>query len=153
MPTDLHATLDGNDQRSIAQRMFDGAEAESELEVQLYEAGLKDFDRLGWDWYDCSLEIYGVPADFRLPEDMQRICHAAGFAKVYVNHVDKWETHYDWKHDAPFTVSKGWRVSYPHKRNDGSKDIWVEAHIPGWPQEWFASGYVKVKEWLKSLQP
>lgn len=132
---------------TIAERMFDGSHAEGELETQLYEAGLKDFERLGCDWYDCSLEIYGVPPEFRLSEEMQRICHAAGFAKVYVNHTDKWETHYNFSEE--FKTSWGWRVSYPHKRGD--KDgIWVEAPVPGWPVDWFTSGYAKVKKWLTS---
>lgn len=138
---------DRDNSKRLARMMFDGSGAEAELEARLYDAGMTEFDRLGWDEYDCSLEIYGVPAEFRLTEDMQRICHDAGFATVFVNHVDKWETHYNFRGEE-FKLSKGWRVSYPHKRNDGSKDIWVEGIIPNWPSEWFKTGYVKVKKWL-----
>ncbi len=134
--------------RTIAERLFDSSSARAELEDQLEETGV-EFTKIGWDWYDNSLEIYGVPDEARLSEAQQRICHAAGFSKVYVNHAgkDRWETHYGFK-GAEFKVSKGWRVSYPHKRDDGSKDIWVEEHIAGWPAEWFKTGYVKIKQWL-----
>lgn len=134
-------------QSSLAERIFDGFGAESELETQLYEAGMTEFERLGHDWYDCSLEIYGAPPAFRLSEEMQRICFDAGFAKVYVNHTDKWETHYNFGKE--FKMAWGWRVSYPHKRGD-TAGIWVEAPVPGSPVEWFKTGYAKVKEWLTS---
>ena len=129
---------------SIAERMFAGSDAESELDVQLYEAGVQ-WERSGFDWYDCSLELYGVPPDYRLSADVQRIIHAAGFAKVYVNHEDKWETHYSWPVGA-FKEAKGWRVSYPHKRNDGTTGIWVEDFLPSWPKEWFDTGYALIKK-------
>jgi len=138
------ATLDGmTKQRSIAQRLFDSSRAEGDLEEQLIDAGV-EFSRLGWDWYDCSLEIHGVPAGLRLSAAAQGVVHAAGFAKVYVNHEDGWETHYSFR--APeFAEAKGWRVSYPHRRNDGNKSIWVEEFIAGWPKEWFDTGYVVIK--------
>lgn len=135
-------------ERSLAERIFDGGEAESELSVQLYEAGVP-FENIGWDWYDCSLELRGIPPEYRLPEEVQRIVHKAGFGTCYVNHKDKWETHYHFDPRGEFAISTGWRVSYPHKRNDGSKDIWVESQVPSWPSEWFSSGYAKVKEWLR----
>lgn len=129
--------------QSIAARIFDADEARSELETQLEEAGAL-FERITWDWYDCSLELKDVPVDYRLSTEVQRVIQAAGFAKVYVNHLDKWETHYSWKRDE-FEEAKGWRVSYPHRRGDGEKGIWVEEHISGWPQEWFDTGYVLIK--------
>lgn len=129
---------------SISERIFDGGDARWELEAQLEKAGAL-FERLGYDEYDCSVELYDVPPDHRLSEAAQRVIHAAGFAKAYVNHADKWETHYSYKHGEPFAESKGWRVNYPHKRGDDQKGIWVEQHIPGWPQEWFDTGYVIIK--------
>lgn len=125
--------------------MFDGAYARSELESQLCDAGFGEFTRLGWDWYDCSVEIYEVPPNARMPVEAQRVIHAAGFMKAYVNHEDKWETHYSFKPGDEFTEAKGWRVSYPHKRGKEEKGIWVEEHIAGWPQEWFDTGYVLIK--------
>lgn len=129
---------------SIAERIFDGGFAESELEASINEV---PYEKLGCDDYDCSLELYGVPVDYRLTEPVQRIIKEAGFVKVYVNHVDKWETHYTWGHpDKPFSPVEGWRVSYPHKRGPEEKGIWVEKVIPTWPDKWFDTGYVLVKK-------
>ena len=133
-----------NPEISLAERLFAGAFAESELEEKLSDAGVT-FERLGWDHYDCSVEIYGVPAAYRLPEEAQRVIHAAGFVKAYINHEDKWETHYDFKPREKFEPSKGWRVSYPHKRGEDERGIWVEEFIPGWPKDWFDTGYVLIK--------
>ena len=127
---------------TIADRMFDGSEAQGDLETKLLKAGAL-FERLGSDWYDCSVELYGVPATHRLSIEAQRVIHAAGFAKAYVNHEDKWETHYSFKPE--FAESKGWRVSYPHKRGKAEKGIWVEEFISDWPQDWFDTGYVLIK--------
>lgn len=129
---------------TIAARIFDGAEAQFELDRQLEAAGAV-FERTTWDDYDNSLELKDVPPEHRLSVEAQRVIHAAGFTKVYVNHVDKWETHYGWKYGEEFAESKGWRVSYPHKRGPEEKGIWVEAFIEGWPKDWFDSGYVLIK--------
>jgi hypothetical protein len=129
---------------ALAERLFDGGDAETELIEALQTAGVP-FERLGWDWYDISLELHGVPADYRLSEAAQRVVHEAGFAKVYVNHEDKWETHYSFHAGGPFEASKGWRVSYPHKRGESGPGIWVEADVPSWPREWFTSGYAVVR--------
>ena len=80
---------------------------ESKFEEALSDSGL-EFEKLGWDYYDASLEIYDVPNDARLSEAQQKIIWDAGFGKVYVNHLDKWETHYSWKTDA-FQAVRGWR--------------------------------------------
>jgi hypothetical protein len=127
---------------TIAERLFDNSRAENELEDMLCEAGV-EFERLGWDSYDVSLEIHGVPPESRLSDDIQRMIHGAGFGKVYVNHTDKWETHYSWPL-GEFIPVKGWRVSYPHKRGEGESGIWVEEQVSGWPKEWFESGYCRV---------
>lgn len=133
---------------SIADRLFDSRNAESELEDALSEAGCT-FESLGWDWYDCSLEIHGVDAGDRLSEAAQRVVHGAGFGKVYVNHKDKWETHYSFDPNGDFVASEGWRVSYPHKRGEDQKGIWVEQVVPGWPKDWFKSGHAIVKPALR----
>lgn len=129
---------------TIAARLFDGRDAETELEDALEAAGVK-FERLGWDYYDCSVEIHGAPAADRLSADAQRAIHAAGFVKAYVNHVDKWETHYGFKPREEFAEAKGWRVSYPHKRGEDENGIWVEEVCKSWPREWFETGYCIVK--------
>ena len=130
--------------RSLAERIFDGHSAECELEDALDDAMVLR-ELIGWDDYDCSIEIYGVPADYRLSEAAQRIIHDAGFATAYVNHVDKWESHYRFDPEGDFAISKAWRISYPHKRNDGDEAVWVEEAAEGWPKEWFENGKVVIK--------
>lgn len=129
---------------TLANRLFDGREAECELEILLADAGVV-FSRIGWDSYDASVEMHGVPADYRLSVEAQRAIHDAGFVKAYVNHVDKWETHYGFRPCEEFTEAKGWRVSYPHKRGEGENGIWVEEVCKSWPKEWFETGYCIVK--------
>jgi hypothetical protein len=129
--------------QSIASRLFDATYAENELEEALSNAGI-NFEKLGWDYYDCSLEIYGVEPICRLSVDAQKVIHAAGFATVYVNHTDEWETHYTFP-SGEFVEQKGWRVSYPHKRKDASdKTILLERPVESWPKEWLETGYCKV---------
>lgn len=128
------------DEQSISVRMFDGWRAESALSDQLRNAGI-EFERVGFDDYDNSLELHGVAPDGRLSIEAQKAIHAAGFSKVYVNHTDQWETHYNWP--AAFTSHPGWRVSYRNKF--GGKEIWVEKPVPSWPEDWVTSGYVIIK--------
>lgn len=128
---------------TIAQRLFDSVFAESELEDALSEAGLC-FERLGWDYYDCSLEIYGVKNDDRLSVDVQRVIYLAGFATAYVNHADKWETHYNFNQKTDFVESKGWRISYPHKRGEKGGKIMVETMPTNWPSSWLENGSVVI---------
>ena len=129
---------------NIASRLYDAHYAESELENQLEQAGA-EFEGLGWDWYDHSIELHGVTPDYRLSEEAQKIIHKAGFSTAFVNHTDKWETHYHFNPNGKFKESKGWRVSYPHKRGEGEKGIWVEEVCQTWPKDWFDSGYCIVK--------
>jgi hypothetical protein len=126
---------------TIAERLFDSHYASSELEESL--EGKINFTGISWDWYDNSLEIHGSNPNDRLSLEVQKIVHAAGFSKVYVNHMDKWETHYSFVGD--FKEQKGWRVSYPHKRGEGEKGIWVEEIVTYWPKEWFDTGYCIIK--------
>lgn len=94
------------------------------------------------DYYDESLEIHGVAPDARLSVEKLQAIKTAGFGKVYVNHTDKWETHYTFAADVS---AKPWRVSYPHKRGD-TGSIWVEEVPSGWPNDWLKTGYVTKKE-------
>lgn len=142
---------------NLASRIFDGDNAKYELEDKLYEAKVP-YKRTGFDDYDCSIELYDVPADYRLSEEAQKIISEAGFVTCFVNHVDKWETHYNFIEtekgpDGKYVSKpkelpiKGWRVSYPHKR-DGKDDkgIMVEEVVETWPPEWFETGYVTVNK-------
>ena len=134
--------------RTISERMFDGFFAKSELGEQLEI----EYERIGFDHYDNSLELYGVPPDARLTEEEQKAIHSAGFSKCFVNHTDKWETHYGF-HAAEFKPAKGWRVSYPHKRGEGEKGILLEADVPSWPRDWFETGYCKIVDALAGVTP
>ncbi len=128
----------------IADRLFDGARAESELEDALTSAGAL-FELLGWDEYDTSLEVRGVPAEYRLSIDAQRVIHGAGFLVAFLNHADEWETHYRFDPAREFVEVKGWRVSYPFKRKDQSDtSIWIEEIVPTWPKDWMETGYCRV---------
>lgn len=129
---------------SIAERLYAGWHAESEISEALDDLGVR-FERIGWDEYDNSFELHGAAPDYRCDEQVQRYLFGAGFSKVYVNHTDKWETHYTFDQLKPFALSEGWRVSYGHKRGKDEKQIWVEEVVPTWPAEWFDTGYVVVK--------
>jgi hypothetical protein len=132
--------------------MFDGWHAESEIEEALGDVEVP-FHHIGWDHYDCSLELHGVPAGYRLSEAVQKIIYDAGFAKVYVNHEDKWETHYTWARNKDFAPVPGWDVSYPHKRGDDESAILIRGPVPSWPKEWFASGKVKIVGTHETSEP
>lgn len=94
----------------LADRLFDAhrviGRAEGELYEELERLGVP-VDDLGWDDYDESVELLGVAADYRLSVDAQRFLYEAGFQKVYVNHVDKWETHYTFNLTEPFCEAAG----------------------------------------------
>lgn len=107
--------------------------------VKKFEAALKDkgvqFTETSYDSYDNSMELYGVPPDYRLtPEVVDFILKDEGFGIAFVNHTDGWETHYTHKYP------NGWRVSHPHKRRDlglgEDSAIWVEERPASWPKEW-----------------
>lgn len=127
---------------TTAEKLFELSRVKFDLAVQLDDAGVV-YEDIGWDYYDNSLELRGVPNDLRLSEDAQRVIHGAGFSKVYVFHKAIWETHYSFKEI--FALSAGWRISYPHKRGDGDGAIWVEKIVTGWPREWFENGKCVVK--------
>jgi hypothetical protein len=130
----------------LADRLFDFEEcgkptdemAEADM-VAFLKAASVPFDGVGWDYYDGSLEIYEVPGEWRMREDLQKKLWDEGFVQVYVNHAgpDHWETHYSFGTEKGFKAQRGWRVSYPHKRGECGGQIWVEERIKGWPSKWF----------------
>lgn len=124
--------------------IFNGIAEQGKLEDDLYDLGVL-FEETSYDYYDCSIELYNVPNDYRLSEQVQRFLFDAGFLIVFLNHFDKWETHYHFYKDKNFPL-KGFRVSYPNKRGKDEKGIWVEEIVPSWPKEWFKNGHVIVKE-------
>lgn len=108
----------------------------AQFKRDLAAAGLTAFESVGGDWYDNSVELHSVANDVRLTEEQQRVMYLHGLSKAYVNHKDGWETHYSWRQGEPFALSKGWRISYPHKRGD-DEGFWVEGERPeSWPEDW-----------------
>lgn len=128
---------------TLAERMFDGFRAQSEIEEALFDINV-EFDGTSFDSYDNSLELLDVPDNYRLSVEAQELIYNAGFSRVFLNHKDKWETHYTFK-QGPFEGVRGWRVSYPQNRGKDAKGIWVEEIVDSWPKEWFETGYVVVK--------
>ncbi len=100
----------------------------------------QDYDRLGTDDYDASLEIHGATDDWRLDERQQRFLFGAGFATIYVNHKDGWETHYSARgKDLPVA---GWRRRYVSDLSGPGDRVIVGDPDPGyweishWPESW-----------------
>ncbi len=122
---------------NLANRLFKKKyqQAEGELKKILRDFEIP-YERIGWDHYDISLELYGVPSDWRMPEDLHKALFECGFATVFVNHTDGWETHY---HESGVD---GWRVRYGNKHGGGP--ILVEKLVASWPADWFETGYAKV---------
>jgi hypothetical protein len=135
-------------EQSIADKIFEGDRIKTVLEDTLYYAGVL-FEETSFDSYDRSIELFDVPADCRLSPEAQKIIFDAGFSTAYLNHDNKWETHYTFdKFDSgKFKEVDGWRVSYPRKRGlKEGRPILVEKLVETWPKEWFETGYVIVQE-------
>lgn len=127
--------------KKFAEEMFAYNIALSAFEDKLTYAdtGLSDYDKLGADEYDMSLEIYGVPDDDRLSHDGVEMILGEGFDKIYVNHTDGWETHYSTRNKT------GWR------RKRTSEGFLISHWPEGWgdPETgrnagWLVSGYMKI---------
>lgn len=56
---------------SIAETLYNGSSAENSIEEFLYDEGI-EFEKIGWDDYDNSLEIYNVVDSVRLNEKQQK---------------------------------------------------------------------------------
>ena len=100
-----------------------------------------EFDKLFCDDYDGSIEFTEVENDTRMSPELQKLVFAEGFTKIYVNHKDKWETHY---HN---DCNAGWRVRYSTKVDPTllhQEWIEVEEFPDSWPKEWLESGYVRL---------
>jgi hypothetical protein len=96
----------------FAERMFAYHRDEMNFTDALCDADFGDYNHISGDYYDCSIEFKQVENDARMGEAAQRLCHAAGFHKAYVNHKDGWETHYSWNPAMPFKPARGWRRRY-----------------------------------------
>lgn len=128
---------------TFAQEWWDFRERQSEWEEGLYDLiGEFDFDKLGTDGYDCSLEIYKASDDLRLSAEAQAYCRDAGFGKVYVNHKDGWQTHYSELYDAELPL-RGWR-----RKTNPKGGFFISYWPEGWNTErtadWLKTGYMTI---------
>ena len=109
-----------------------------------------EFERLGHDHYDQSLEIRETANDARLSEDAQRLIRDAGFCKAYVNHLDGWETHYSFG-DRTLPV-RGWRRRYVREPTSAYDRVIAGDPDPGyweisyWPEGWNSPGMIAERE-------
>lgn len=140
--------------------MFAYHTAESDFEDALLEAGFGEFAGISGDHYDNSIEIHKVGNSARLNEAAQRVIFDAGFSIAFVNHQDGWETHYNWKHDEPFAVQRGWRRRYVQDPSATTTNVIAGSPSPGyyeinyWPEGWgdpkrskdLESGYFRIVE-------
>ena len=127
----------------ISEIIFNGLREQNKLEDDLFNLGII-FQDTSYDDYDNSIELFDVQNDLRLSEEAQKLLFDAGFSTVFLNHLDKWETHYTFR-TKEFELVEGWRVSYPQKRGRDEKGIWVEKKVDSWPSGWFETGYAIVK--------
>lgn len=121
----------------------------SKIEDGLLEAGsIDDFASIATDYYDNSIEIYGVAPDVRLSQAaVDWLIQGCGFSKIYVNHTDKWETHYG-------SSCVGWRRRYVSDPDATTTNVIAGKPNPGYyetndfptsfPQAWLESGYFRV---------
>lgn len=119
--------------------LFAYHDAETAFSDALVNAGFGDFEEIGGDDYDNSIEFHGTENVARMNEAAQRIIFDAGFSIAFVNHKDGWETHYSWSYGKPFAASRGWR----RLKREGGFDIsyWPE----GWThKEWLETGYMRI---------
>jgi hypothetical protein len=139
------------------------------LLLSVFEDALGDligeFDSIGHDDYDQSLEIYGVPENVRLDEEAQRLIRDAGFGQVWVNHGPRiaggfdggrWETHYRFG-DKELPV-RGWRKRYVSDPTVATTRVLAGPEDNGyfeisyWPESWnnprsladLESGYYRI---------
>lgn len=109
-----------------------------------------EYDRLRSDSYDGSLEIDGAINDLRLEASVQQFIRDAGFHKVYVNHQDGWQTHYDLSGTVPV---RGWRRRYVEDASAKTTNVIGGPANPGyyeisyWPTGWVSPGCA---DWLSS---
>lgn len=133
----------------LAEKWWSLQSTESTIEDGMMEAGLDDWSKIGGDPYDNSIEVYGVAPDIRFSAAiLDWLLVACGFSKVYVNHVDGWETHYSTGN------RRGWRrryVSDPSAtttnviagpQNNGYFE--VSYYPEGFPPTWLETGYMRI---------
>lgn len=134
---------------SLATRWQELEAVKSQIEDGLLEAGsIDDWEGTGTDYYDNSIEIYGVNPDVRLSQAaVDWLIKGCGFSKIYVNHTDKWQTHYG-------ASAIGWRRRYVSDPTAKTTNVmagpidngyYETNRFPeGFPKEWLDTGYFRV---------
>jgi hypothetical protein len=134
---------------SLASRWQELETVKSQIEDGLLDAGsIDDWKSIGTDYYDNSIEIYGVGPDVRLSQAaVDWLIQGCGFSKIYVNHTDGWETHYG-------KSEVGWRRRYVSDPSAKTTNVIAGPENNGYyetnefpdsfPKEWLASGYFRV---------
>lgn len=153
-PTDSDARIEARPEAKFSELWWDFLRAREVFEDSLLEVLGGDFDNIGTDDYDSSLEIYAVDNHVRLSEAAQRLICDAGFGKVFVNHKDGWETHYTWDWRKPFKAERGWRRRYVSDPDAKTTNVVSGPPNPGyfeishWPDGW--NNHRLTKDWLSS---
>jgi hypothetical protein len=125
----------------FANLAFDYSTAQYLFEEELDKLGI-NYDKIGWDYYDSSLEIYGAVDDCRLSTAAQEFIFNEGFMKIFVNHLNGWQTHYCFDHNLPFSPVNGWRRKRcpdGHFQINYLPEAWGERG-----KEWVRSGYMEI---------
>lgn len=146
----------GEEKLLFSDVLYDYHQTLVEFEDGLCSAGFEDFSKVGGDWYDNSVEIYGVGKDTRLPIEAQRFIASHGFSICFLNHEDGWETHYTFGHEKEFVPQRGWRrrwVEDPKAKTTNAIGEGVSETNAGyyeisyWPEGW---GSPTNNDWLKT---
>lgn len=134
--------------KSLAAKWWEAMAVESAISDGIFERGCEDFDSIGGDDYDNSIEIYGAGVDVRLSaECVEWLLGEAGFSKIYLNHTDGWQTHYP--------AQRGyWRRRYVSDPTATTTNVIAGPPNPGYfevsympdgfPAAWLESGYMRV---------
>ena len=116
--------------RGFSSVMFEYHSDESKFEEFLVDQGL-EFDHIGGDDYDNSIEFYGVSDENVLTPEMQEfIFNKHGFTMVYLNHENGSETHYSQydgvKNERRTLPIEGRKINY----KKAIRDYLFEKHMP-----------------------
>ena len=99
----------------IFERMCEGFYAECEIGEYLWSIFDNCFD-LGWDDYDCSLEIKGIPNDFVFSTEQQQWFIDAGINILFVSKLNGICDCYSFWNNETNTFSPKTTVSHPSAR-------------------------------------
>lgn len=130
----------------FADKMFEYLPLKDEFETELLKH-VVNFERIGWDDYDNSLEIYNVPDDVRLKKEGLEFIYGCGFTRIYVNHKDGWQTHYHTLSTKSIST-RGWRRKEVPETPERSRHFLISYWPESWSdprcQNWLESGFMVI---------